>query len=89
MDRITADYIGMLVTVMNALSRQQSLKRSGTSTRTQSSIAIPSVVEPYVRARALKHLDKGRVVIFAAGSGNPCLRLIRQQPIEPLRSEQT
>jgi len=70
-ERATADYIGMLATVMNALAVQQSLKKIGVEARVQSAIPISPVSEPYVRLRALKHLNLGRVVIFAAGTGNP------------------
>ena len=70
-ERATADYIGMLATVMNALAIQQSLKQIGVEARVQSAIPISPVSEPYVRLRALKHLNQGRVVIFAAGTGNP------------------
>ena len=70
-ERATADYIGMLATVMNALAVQQSLKQIGVEARVQSAIPISPVSEPYVRLRALKHLNMGRVVIFAAGTGNP------------------
>ena len=70
-ERATADYIGMLATVMNALAVQQSLKKIGVEARVQSAIPISPVSEPYVRLRALKHLNQGRVVIFAAGTGNP------------------
>ncbi len=70
-ERATADYIGMLATVMNALAIQQSLKQIGVGARVQSAIPISPVSEPYVRLRALKHLNQGRVVIFAAGTGNP------------------
>ena len=70
-ERATADYIGMLATVMNALAVQQSLKQLGVEARVQSAIPISPVSEPYVRLRALKHLNLGRVVIFAAGTGNP------------------
>lgn len=70
-ERATADYIGMLATVMNALAVQQGLKQIGIGARVQSAIPISPVSEPYVRLRALKHLDLGRVVIFAAGTGNP------------------
>lgn len=71
MDRVTADYIGMLATVMNGLALNQALEAQGVRSRIQSALAIASVVEPFVRARALKHLDNGRVVIFAGGTGNP------------------
>ncbi len=70
-DRATADYMGMLATVMNALALQAGLERVGLSCRVQSAIAMNNVCEPYVRRRAVRHMDKGRVVIFAAGTGNP------------------
>ena len=70
-ERATADYIGMLATVMNSLAVQQGLKKVGVEARVQSAIPISPVSEPYVRLRALKHLNQGRVVIFAAGTGNP------------------
>lgn len=71
MDRVTADYAGMLATVINALSLQDVLEREGVTTRTQSSIGINQVAEPYIRRRAIRHLEKGRTVIFAGGTGNP------------------
>ncbi|AWK85769.1 UMP kinase [Azospirillum thermophilum] len=71
MERASADYIGMLATVMNALSMQSALERMGVSTRVQSAIPMASVCEPYIRRRAIRHMEKGRVVIFAAGTGNP------------------
>jgi uridylate kinase len=71
MDRATADYIGMIATVMNALTLQDSLERNGVQTRVQTAIAMQEVAEPYIRRRAIRHLEKGRVVIFGAGSGNP------------------
>ncbi len=71
MDRATADYAGMLATVMNALALQDALEREGVVTRVQSAITIQEVAEPYIRRRAIRHLEKGRVVIFAAGTGNP------------------
>jgi uridylate kinase len=71
MDRVTADYAGMLVTVVNALALQDALEKIGLITRTQSAISIQQVAEMYIRRRALRHLEKGRVVIFAAGTGNP------------------
>jgi uridylate kinase len=71
MDRATADYAGMLATILNALVLQDSLEREGVDTRTQSAIAIQAVAEPYIRRRAIRHLEKGRVVIFAGGTGNP------------------
>ena len=71
MDRTSADYMGMLATVMNALAMQNALERNGVETRVQSAIPMASVCEPYIRRRAARHLEKGRVVIFAAGTGNP------------------
>lgn len=71
MDRPTADYMGMLATVINGLALRDSLERSGIETRLQTAIAMHEIAEPYIRGRALRHLEKGRVVIFAAGSGNP------------------
>jgi uridylate kinase len=70
-DRATADYMGMLATVMNALAMQASLERNGLPCRVQSAITMNNVCEPYVRRRAIRHMEKGRVVIFAAGTGNP------------------
>jgi uridylate kinase len=70
-DRATADYMGMLATVMNALAMQAALERTGLPSRVQSAIPMSSVCEPYVRRRAIRHMEKGRVVIFAAGTGNP------------------
>jgi uridylate kinase len=70
-DRVTADYAGMLATVINALALQDILERQGITTRTQSAIGINQVAEPYIRRRAVRHLEKGRVVIFAGGTGNP------------------
>ena len=71
MDRATADYMGMLATVLNALTLQDALERIGRYTRVMSAIAVTEVAEPYIRRRAMRHLEKGRVVIFAAGTGNP------------------
>jgi len=71
MDRVTADYAGMLATVINALALQDALERDGVTTRTQSAIAVQQVSEPYIRRRAIHHLEKGRAVIFAGGTGNP------------------
>lgn len=71
MDRTTSDYIGMLGTVMNALALQDSLENLGVNTRVQSAIEMRQIAEPYIRRRAVRHLEKGRVVIFAAGTGNP------------------
>ena len=71
MDRATADYSGMLATIINALALQDSLEKRGIITRTQSALQIQAVAEPYIRRRAIRHLEKGRVVIFSAGTGNP------------------
>jgi uridylate kinase len=71
MDRATADYMGMLAIVLNALALQDALEKRGVDTRVQSAIAVQEVAEPYIRRRAMRHLEKGRVVIFAAGTGNP------------------
>jgi len=71
MDRATADYAGMLATLLNALALQDALERLGVQTRVQSAIEISEVAEPYIRRRAMRHLEKGRVVLFAAGTGNP------------------
>jgi len=71
MDRVTADHMGMLATVINALALQDALERIGTKTRVLSAIDMQELAEPYIRRRAIRHLEKGRVVIFAAGTGNP------------------
>ncbi|MFN8151818.1 MAG: UMP kinase [Solirubrobacterales bacterium] len=71
MDRATADYMGMLATVLNALTLQDALERLGSHTRVMSAISVTEVAEPYIRRRAVRHLEKGRIVIFAAGTGNP------------------
>ena len=71
MDRATADYMGMLATVMNALALQDALEQEGVMTRVQSAIEMRAFAETYIRRRAIRHLEKGRVVIFAAGTGNP------------------
>lgn len=71
MDRTTADYMGMMATVINALALQDSLENSGVTTRVQSAIEMRQIAEPYIRRRAVRHLEKNRVVIFAAGTGNP------------------
>lgn len=71
MDRASADYMGMLATVINSLAMQDALEKVGVSTRVQSAIAMQEVAEPYIRRRAIRHLEKGRVVIFGAGTGNP------------------
>jgi len=71
MDRATADYMGMLAIVLNALTLQDALEKEGVHTRVQSAITVSEVAEPYIRRRAMRHLEKGRIVIFAAGTGNP------------------
>ncbi len=71
MDRASADYMGMLATVINALALQDALERQGQPTRVQTAIGMSQIAEPYIRLRAIRHLEKGRVVIFAAGTGNP------------------
>src|SRR6476661_2873676 len=71
MDRATADYMGMLATVLNALTLQDALEKRGAHTRVLSAIQVTEVAEPYIRRRAIRHLEKGRIVIFAAGTGNP------------------
>ncbi|HEV7662049.1 MAG TPA: UMP kinase, partial [Chloroflexota bacterium] len=71
MDRATADYMGMLATVMNGLALQSAMERIGLHTRVQSAVTMTEVAEPYIRRRAIRHFEKGRVVIFAAGTGNP------------------
>jgi uridylate kinase len=71
MDRATGDYIGMLATVMNGLALQDAIERAGVPTRVMSAIAMNEIAEPYIRRRAVRHLEKGRVVIFVAGTGNP------------------
>lgn len=71
MDRATSDYMGMIATVLNALALQDRLEHEGLATRVQSAIAMQEVAEPYIRRRAIRHLEKGRTVIFAAGTGNP------------------
>ena len=71
MDRASADYMGMIATLMNALALQDMLEKTGTPTRVQTAIEVKEVAEPYIRRRAIRHLEKGRVVIFAGGTGNP------------------
>lgn len=71
MDRATADYAGMLATIINALALQDALEKAGLAVRTQTAIVVQQVAEPYIRRRAIRHLEKGRVVLFAAGTGNP------------------
>ena len=86
MDRSTADYAGMLATIINALALQDAIERRGVSVRTQSALSIQAVAEPYIRRRAVRHLEKGRVVIFCAGSGNPSCQLIRLRRCAPWKS---
>ena len=71
MDRVTGDYLGMLATIMNAISIQDALEKVGVETRTLSAITVSQIAEPYIRRRALRHLDKGRLIIVAGGTGNP------------------
>ncbi len=71
MDRASADYMGMLATVMNSLAMQDALEKQDVDTRVQSAIEMQQIAEPYIRRRAVRHLEKGRVVIFSAGTGNP------------------
>src|SRR5690348_17336305 len=71
MDRVTADHMGMLATVINALALQDALEKAGTPTRVMTAIEMRSVAEPYIRRRAIRHMEKGRIVIFAAGTSNP------------------
>jgi len=71
MDRVTGDYLGMLATIMNAISLQDALEKVGVETRTLSAITVSKIAEPYIRRRALRHIEKGRVVIIAGGTGNP------------------
>ncbi len=71
MDRATADYMGMIATVMNALALQDAMRQSGLEARVQSALRIDQVVEPYIRPKAIRYLEEGKVVIFAAGTGNP------------------
>ena len=71
MDRATADYMGMLATIMNALALQDAMRRAGIASRVQSALNIEQVVEPYIRAKAMRYLEEGKIVIFAAGTGNP------------------
>ena len=80
MDRATADYMGMMATIMNALALQDALKHKGIDTRVQSALNIDQVVEPYIRPKALRYLEEGKVVIFAAGTGNPSSRPTPRPP---------
>ncbi len=78
MDRTTADYMGMLATCINALALQDSLEQLGVNTRVQTAIEMKEIAEPFIRRRAMRHLEKERVVIFASGTGNPYFQLIQQ-----------
>jgi len=71
MDRASSDYMGMLATVINSMAMQDALEKRGIETRVQTAIQMQQVAEPYIRRKAMRHLEKGRVVIFAAGTGNP------------------
>ena len=71
MDRVTGDYLGMLATIMNAISLQDALEKAGCETRTLSAISVAQIAEPYIRRRAIRHLEKERIVIVAGGTGNP------------------
>ncbi len=86
MDRANADYMGMLATVMNSLALQDSLEDVGVETRVQTSIEMRQVAEPYIRRRAMRHLEKGRVVIFAAGTGNPYFILMAKNNVDGVYS---
>ena len=83
LDRAQADYMGMLATVINALALQDIVEQQGVQTRLQSAIRMPQVAEEYIRRKAIRHLEKGRLVIFAAGTGNP----VFSRATPPLRSE--
>ncbi len=71
MDRSTADYMGMLATIINGMALQEAMEKAGVNTRVQTAIEVKNVAEPFIRRRAVRHLEKGRVVIFVAGTGNP------------------
>ena len=86
LERVTGDYMGMLATVINALALQDALEKSGVTTRVQTAIDIRDVAEPFVRRRAIRHLEKDRVVIFAAGTGNPFFTTDSAAPCAPTRS---
>jgi len=79
MDRVTGDYLGMLATIMNAISVQDALEKSGCETRTLSAISVTQIAEPYIRRRAIRHLEKERIIIVAGGTGNPFLPQIPRQ----------
>ena len=86
MDRATSDYMGMLATVINALALQDELEKLGVPTRVLSAIEMQQVAEPYIRRRATRHLEKGRIVIFAAGTGNPFFTTDTARACAPWRS---
>lgn len=88
MDRATADYMGMLATVMNALALADAMDKQGLTARVMSAIGIEQVVEPYVRPKALQYLEEGKVVVFAAGTGNPFSPQIRLLPCVALKLAQ-
>ena len=85
MDRATGDYMGMLATVINALSLQNALEKAGAPTRVLSAIPMATVCEPYIRRRAIRHMEKGRIVLFAAGTGNPFSPPILRPRFGPLK----
>ena len=85
MDRVQADYMGMLATVINGLALQSTLEESGIQTRLQTALKMESIAEPYIKRRAVRHLEKKRVVIFSAGTGNPFLQLTLLQFYEQLK----
>ena len=87
-DRVTGDHMGMLATVMNSLALQDSMERVGVDARVMSAISVHDVCEDYIRRRATRHLEKGRVVIIAGGTGNPFLPRIQPLPCVPLKSVQ-
>ena len=88
MDRTTADYMGMLATCINALALQDSLENLGVNTRVQTAIEMKEIAEPFIRRRAMRHLEKGRVVIFAAAQEIHIFQLIQQQHLEQLKLKQ-
>src|SRR5256885_10091487 len=84
MDRVSADYMGMLATIINALALQDILERKGVDTRVMTAIRMEALAEPYIRRRAVRHLEKGRVVIFAGGTGNPYFSTDTASALRPL-----
>ena len=86
MDRATADYMGMLATVMNSMALSDALRQAGVNSRVQSALGIEQVVEPYIRGKAIRYLEEGKIVVFAAGTGNPFSPPTRQQPCAAPRS---